>query len=260
MHGKRHRLRKLRGETAYVDASPARLHIASLMGAGWSLRSIAGTAKVPTTTVSNILRLKGRTARPETIQRILAVRIDQIAETTEPARKTPAEPFVPRTGTVRRIQALLWMGWTHEDMLQRCGVRTSVALAQQGRWVTRTKHDKVARLFDELWDRPGPSERTRERARRRGYHGPLAWDDIDHDLEPLVDMLAVEAEGEYLDEVAIQRRMDGDKSVALTVEEKTELRRRWLASGRSLNEMERVTGVNSGRHKEEAEAEREKAS
>lgn len=57
----------------------------------------------------------------------------------------------------------------------------------------------------------------------------------------------------HIDDVAITRRMHGEKSVWLTKEEKAELVRRWQKTGRSLNEMERVTGVNKGRYRNHLE-------
>jgi len=53
--------------------------------------------------------------------------------------------------------------------------------------------------------------------------------------------------GEFIDMVAVERRMAGDKSVKLSKEEKAELQRRWERSGRSGAEMERITGVNAHR-------------
>lgn len=180
VYAKRHQLRKLRGQTAYVDAARARTHIDTLLGAGWSVRSIGAASGVPASTVSRLRLGKQQTARPETILAVLRVRTDtQATETNH-----DGEPFVSRVGTVRRIQALLYMGWRHEDLSARTGLRTACLLSQQGRWVTRTTHDVMASLYRELSHVPGPSEATRGRARRLGYVGPAAWDDIDHDLEP----------------------------------------------------------------------------
>jgi hypothetical protein len=55
-----------------------------------------------------------------------------------------------------------------------------------------------------------------------------------------------------VDDVAIDRVIAGDRSVRLTKPERVELVRRWTASGRSLNEMERITGINSHRYQQEA--------
>lgn len=131
-----------------------------------------------------------RRATPEAT-RILAIPVDALPE--RPSAQT-REPFVSRVGTVRRIQALIFMGWPHRELSTRSGLRTHPLLSQQGRWVTRTTHDKIAALYDELAMVPGPSLHSRGWARRLGYVGPLAWDDIDHDLAPNTDGTSPEGE------------------------------------------------------------------
>lgn len=180
LYSKRYRLRQLRGETAYHDATKARLHLATLTGAGWSIRSIAGESGVAASTVSRIHRGDQRTAAPGTLTAILALN----PETTATRTQGDAEPFVPRVGTVRRIQALLWMGWGHQQMRDHSGLRTAVLLHQQGRWVTRSTHDRVAAMYRDLAMKHGPSAKARTYARQRGYASPFDWDDIDHDAEP----------------------------------------------------------------------------
>lgn len=248
---KRHRLRKLRGETAYIDAAPARGHLATLLCAGWSVRSIAGESGVPATTVSRLNTGKQLTARPATIEALLAVRAEHLAEGTN---NPDAEPFVSRVGTVRRIQALLYMGWGHKQMRAHSGLQTSSLNSQQGRWVRRSTHDRVAEMYRELSTRRGPSTRAAHYAQLLGYAGPLDWDDIDHDLAPAVAPVP-EPPGDFLDEAAIERRIAGDRAVPLTKVEAAELVRRWQASGRPLAECDRLTGINSHRflrHEEQA--------
>lgn len=47
-----------------------------------------------------------------------------------------------------------------------------------------------------------------------------------------------------MDEIAIERRMTGEKGIWLEPDERLELIRRWQESGRSLQECYRVTGIN----------------
>lgn len=246
MHSKRYRLRQLRGEKAYVDATPIRLHLATLFAAGWSLNSVSGVSGVPATTLSKISTGQQGNVRAATIAKVLAVEPDALADRTN---RDGREPFVSRVGTVRRIQALMYLGWTHEAMRAHSGYRTSVLVHQQGRWVTRSTHDGIAAMYRELCARTGPSKATASRAKKAGYVGPLAWHNIDRDPAPYAD-LDDELEDDYLDEAAIQRRMNGERRIRLTPTETFELVRRWAASGRPLNECERVTGINPHRHLE----------
>lgn len=242
MHAKRHRLRKLRGETVYVDAAAARLHIATLQGAGWSIRSISGVSGVPASTISRLNLGKQLAASPVTIQKILAVTPGQVPDrTNNPA----AEPFVPRIGTTRRLQALLYMGWGHQNMRAVSGLNTANLVHQQGRWVTRTTHDAVAAMYRDLSSRPGPSSKARTYALQRGYRGPADWQNIDLDTEPDTDELE-DVSG--VDEVAVQRVMDGDFTVNLNQAEKRLVVARWLAAGRPMAELERLTGINPHRY------------
>lgn len=239
MYQKRYQLRKLRGETAYVDTTAARTHIATLQGLGWSLRSIAGQSGVAVGTVHRIATKRQHQARPAAVMAIVSVHPSSLP--SKPSTQT-SEPFVPRVGTVRRIQALLFMGWSHAE-LKRRGVDSANLLHQQGRWVTRSTHDTVSAVFARLWMTPGPSTRTASRAKARGYSGPLDWDDIDHDTEPR----HAGTDAAYLDHAAIQRRADGDRTVTLTAAEATELVESWLRDGGTVNDCERVTGLNVAR-------------
>lgn len=222
------------------STSDTRRHIDILIGLGWSLRSIAGAAGCSPTT---IVRIRDGAAKGQkaVLARILDVDPEQV-----PSHRSnqTREPFVPRIGTNRRLQALLYMGWPHSEISTRAGLQTATLLNQQGRWVTRSNHDKVAKVFAELAMKPGPSARTRGWARRFGYAGPLDWDDIDHDTEPRrVDATA------HVDDVAVERRIAGDKTVALNEAEQQLALDRWTTTGRTLAEFERVTGINPHRTK-----------
>jgi hypothetical protein len=244
LHQKRHRLRKLRGESAYVDATSARLHLATLLGAGWSIRSIAGLSGVPASTLSRLNLGHQTKASPDTLRKLLTVDPAQVPTRTN---RPGAEPFVSRIGTTRRLQALLYLGWGHQQMRDVCGLNTANLMHQQGRWVTRSTHDAVAAMYRELSTRRGPSSKAATYAQQRGYRGPTDWQDIDHDAEP-DDVTDEMDEHDDIDSVAIDRVMSGDRTVRLSKAERTELVRRWTATGRPLNEMERVTGINTHRY------------
>lgn len=174
------------------DAAMAHFH--TLTAAGWSLRAIAAHAGVPATDLSRFVRHGADL--PHVVHRIMRVDPATIPQRTTPAKAgVQAEPFVPRIGTVRRVQALLYMGWTHADLQGRSGLRTACLLSQQGRWVTRSTHDRTAELYRALSHIPGPSDATRARARKRGYAGPADWEDIDLDEAPAKPSELCQADG-----------------------------------------------------------------
>ncbi|VXB82812.1 hypothetical protein [Aeromicrobium sp. 9AM] len=245
---KRWRYDRSHGKLRLADATPARLHIATCLGQGMSLRAIAAAAGVSVQAVHTIHHGQVK-ARHATIAAIRAVQPGVTRENTPGT----TEPFVPKVGAVRRIQALLALGWTHASMTEHTGIRTAVMMHQRGRWITLTTHEAIERMYDELSMTPGPSHLTRGRAARLGYVPPLGWDDIDNDEAPTVlDELPHTLR--ELDEVAVQRAMNGDRTVALTKPEREEIARRWEAQGRPLNELERVTGINAHRYRDKESA------
>jgi hypothetical protein len=91
--------------------------------------------------------------------------------------------------------------------------------------VSVRRHRAVADLFEELWDQLPPREEWRDKiaySRALGYSAkrrwlpPLAWDDIDTDVEP-----PVQDEVGGIDEMAIELAMGGDR-VRLSHDERRE--------------------------------------
>lgn len=103
---------------------------------------------------------------------------------------------IPALGAQRRIQALMALGWTSEDIRIAAGWHHRNAVlrilsGQNGRpctWIERHTHKTVCDVFDQLcmtvpeltWYR----KRSRTLALGKGYVVPLAWDDIDNDAAP----------------------------------------------------------------------------
>lgn len=167
-------LDRSRGITRTVPADRVRSHIQALLSQGMSCGSIAAAAGLGPTCVYQ-LRAGQPTVRRTTAARLLAVTGPQSVSVIA----DDSGVFVPRFLVDRRIQALLALGWRHADMQARSGVQTACVMNQAGRWVTVRTFTRVAVMYEDLWDKPGPSARTRNRAARRGYAPPLAWDDID---------------------------------------------------------------------------------
>lgn len=171
---KRWRLDRERGIRRYVPAEPVRAHVLALLGDGWSATGIAEVAGVSVQTVCSLRAGRHRQIRRATAVRLLAVGADRLRSRPSPTG------LVPKVGAVRRIQALMALGWRHEDISQAMGAgrgRSAVVMHQRGEWIARATHDAVVRAYEALSMRPGPSEAVRERARRMGYVPPLAWDE-----------------------------------------------------------------------------------
>lgn len=260
IYQKRWRYDRARGVARVVPAERVRLHIATLQGAGWSLRAVAGTAGVATTTVYRIARGEQTTVRVATAAAILRVDPTGLPSGDLPTGYVPPkgqgparEVNVPVLGTRRRIRALMRMGWSPRDIAERLGEHERWVynrLNQSGQWCRKSTHDRVAAVYRELSHKRGPSERTRRYAEKHGYEGPLAWDDIDHDLEP--DLGEPEGRVSFYDdydEAVVARLVEGGERVTkrLTPREADEAVRRLLARGVSTHMIERVYHLNAAR-------------
>lgn len=168
-----------RWETLYVDAEEARQHIIMLKACGLGDRRIAELAGVARNNVREVLTGRAGRGRSERLLRrnaeaILAVRPD-------PAPGTA----VSSCGTVRRLRALVAIGWTQSTLCDRLGVLPGngcrIFRGEQD-YVSQLTAERVRKLYDELAMLPGPSDRARSHAKKRKWAPPLAWDDDTIDL------------------------------------------------------------------------------
>lgn len=157
-------------------------------------------------------------------------------------RRDAFETLVPVTGTQRRIQALMHLGWSQVELGRRLGVSQSQVslLIRQRRSVTKNTHARVSALFEALCLQIPPAttkgqrvsvNKTRALARRNGWLPPLAWDDIDSDPDPRAQVDVNETpvaddepeeveDAPDVDEVAIELALQGHR-VRLTPAERS---------------------------------------
>jgi lambda repressor-like predicted transcriptional regulator len=167
-----------------VDAEPVRHHIAALRDAGHSIPDIQKQAHVSAATLARILydgtNKRAERIRPEVAERILAL----------PLAPAPVKPstLVDATGTRRRLQALVSMGWTLTALGPRLGFHprrlTDLLYADRVLASTAARVADRYRIVQTLnpadYGVPAASRTmARNLAARNNWHGPLAWDDID---------------------------------------------------------------------------------
>lgn len=166
-------------ESRMVDAEPVRAHVRALSAQGMGWKRVARAANVANGTMYPILYGKGSTdpnecrpprkrVRREIAERILAVRLDL------------ADGFlVDATGTRRRLQALVALGYTREWIAGQIGVESGnlAVITGRRRSITVATARAVLDLYERYWSTPGPNVRARRRAVRLGWAPPLAWDD-----------------------------------------------------------------------------------
>jgi hypothetical protein len=201
----------------YVDAGPVREHIAALRAAGIGVERIAQLAGL---SVSHIRELaqpgRGHSpgtqrVRPSTATRVLRIGIAD-------GSRAPCSR-VDATGTRRRLQALIAIGWPTELLAAQLGRRpNNLRRTMTGESVTARTAQDVATLYERLWNSRPPrltneqraaADAARAQAAARGWLPPLAWDDIDTDLTP-PPALAGGSQRNDMDEIAVERALAGD--------------------------------------------------
>jgi hypothetical protein len=238
MEQRRHRLKAYgRFDTGLVDAAPVREHLMMLGEFGMGYKRVAAIAGIGITPTRNLIwgrqdpgprygELQKQVKR-ETAEALLAVK---------PSLELLApNACIPARGVHRRVQALVARGWSQSKISERLGLhRGNFGVMMNANQVTVRRHLEVAALYEELWDQLPPHEewrdaiaytRARGHAKKRRWLPPLAWDDIDNDVEPPVP----DDEEGGIDDVLVELAMSGDQ-VRLSILERREAVRRLNAA------------------------------
>ena len=244
--------RTVTGTHTYVDAQPARDHVRMLIEQGLTIGQIEQRSGVHRTAIRVLIgdwpgRPASKRITRHTQAALLAVRPNPVG--------TEQHGLVDPTGARRRLQALMALGWNGRYLAERLSMSSrtfwTLVREQSTSPVLVSTRTNVIDLYDELClTVPAPS-RARTRAltiaRESRWQPPLAWDDDVIDM-PAAATPEIPLNSVHVDDIAIERRMAGDKSIRLNKDETVELARRWRSSGRPLNEMQRVTGINAHRY------------
>jgi len=173
-----------------VDAGPAREHVATLAAQGMGLKRIVAVSDISQGLLWKLVygkrhqdgsRVPSVRITKSANERILAVRLDL----ADGAR-------IDSTGTTRRIQGLVAIGWSQSKLAVRLGMLRSnfTAIAQGRTDVTVTRAKAVADMYDELWNTAPPHTEWRDHiaysrslsyAAKAGWVVPMAWSDDDID-------------------------------------------------------------------------------
>lgn len=228
----------------YVDAGPVREHIAALRGAGIGVERIAQLAGL---SVGHIRQLaeRGRDGRPATqrVRQSTATRVLGIGDAS-PAPHSR----IDATGTRRRLQALVAIGWPAELLADLLGRRpSSLQRSMVGASVTARTARDAASLYQRLWNisppqttdaRRAAADAARVHSATQGWLPPLAWDNIDTDPTPTMST-AGPSQRNDIDEIAVERALAGDGVFYdnLTSAEQEEVIRRLTGRGRSIRDI-----------------------
>ena len=238
-----------------VETAPLQVRLKELIVPGRSFTDVARELGVTKATLGRVYR--GTSLHTEVWLADLILSLPESASL--------ADHFVDSRGTYRRIEALMWCGYSarRQDKLLGGGhlVANLTTKHRRGPRVARESYERIRAVYgtyitvppEKAPFNPGANgiSRTRGEARRRGFQPPGVWEDIDNDEHPLD---AGESVREGVDLVAVERRMSGDRSARLNRAEKRELARMWSASGGTATAFERVTGMRFERYATEEAA------
>lgn len=174
---KKLRVEHQRGHYRMTEAAPVRHHVEQLMAAGWTQAQISEASQVPPANIHKLYTEDQQKIANWRADAILAVEI-----TAPPANNRR----VDATGSRRRLQALRVLGHRRYDLADRLGItadRIKHITRGATRYVSPEEAAVIARLYRQLSTVLGPSQQTATLAKKHGWHGPLAWDDIDNPNE-----------------------------------------------------------------------------
>ncbi|MGI5274700.1 hypothetical protein ACQEUU_37085 [Nonomuraea sp. CA-218870] len=171
-----------RGEwQPWQDAAPVREHLLRLRAAGMSWKAIAEQTGVGTPNLVRATRPDRVRVRAAFARKVLAARI-----TTD---DLPDRRRVDSTGTRRRLQALIYAGWSVQHVAECAGLGRATVFEVLRRPKVQASTARAIRGAFEQLARQLPPEATRyervtaARSRRnaieRGWVPAMAWDDID---------------------------------------------------------------------------------
>lgn len=170
--------------TPLVDATPIRNYLWILSGE-MSIRAISRATGLTQATVQRIYHGDTKRLHQATANKIMAI---------EDPALLPSS-LIDATGTHRRMQALAVMGWSLAEVSRRAGLEYQWGgrlLRQET--VRADTAERIAGVYRELWSTPAPTvtgvqrmqvAKTKQFAARHGWVGPLHWNNIDKDPEPV---------------------------------------------------------------------------
>lgn len=233
------------GRPRYVDVEPTRVRLARLTDAGAPRRAVARATGLSDTAVQAILRGDRRQVQRATAERVAKVSLQQLYS------RQPTG-HVPRVGAVRRVQALMALGWSHQDLAAAGAANTPGLLNRPGHLVTVARWREIREVYDRLSMTPGPSSVTRSRAASCGYVPPLAWGEEDIDdptakAQGTPDRQGTKRPATDIDPVVVARAVLGPACPQLTPAERTQVLTAMFAAGASDGEIGTRLGVTGAR-------------
>lgn len=167
-------IKQARGRRIPVGDVRDRLH--ALRWHGWTVSAIESETAISAETIKQIMDTGKARAASIAEWQATAAKIFMLPLVDQPDKPMPV------VGAQRRIRALMAVGHTFQEIIDRSGlkerrIREIQSADDPADTIPLYVHQRICGLYDELSMSPGESEATRGYARLRHWESPLAWDD-----------------------------------------------------------------------------------
>ena len=163
-----------------VPGAPAKRILDELVRDGWSIKDIGTVADLKRSTLAphNLDRVQ-----VGTIQALLRAQVILNAQLARGSRSLSSH--VPSFLSLRRVEALMAMGWSCNEIARRSDVSVSSLRTSKPRIMHETAL-KIQDAYFHMRMTPGDSDITRERSQRLGYAPWSAWPNRSMEVESAV--------------------------------------------------------------------------
>lgn len=222
-----------------VDTEPVRAHVRTISEYGIGINRLAEVTGVSRSTLNGLMHGTGKRRRDKVQRRISRTTAEKLLAVRPDISLMAIDAVIPARGARRRLQALVRQGWSQRRLARHLDMRYAQLgyILHNTPGITVRMHIRIARLFDELWDKIPPHQATGDLSaynrsvnygKAHGWHPPLAWDDIDLDDGP--------ATVEHVtDDDALNRAINGE-DVTITPKQRREAVE--VLHGYGLNDLE----------------------
>lgn len=155
-----------------TDAAPVQEHVAALVSSGMTLSEIAQAAGVELRRIENLANDSSDRGKP--IQHVYKKIAEPILAVEVPG------PVIAALGTIRRLRALVTIGYPLFELAHRLKVEASELdriVMRRPTVVSDELAAAVRALYDLLHAVPGPNDAARRYGRQHEWAAPFAWED-----------------------------------------------------------------------------------
>lgn len=159
-----------------TDATPHLATLREFRQAAWTPVQIAAVTGLDYKLVRILLGEDSTMSPPTALRANTVTALRRLASADRLDPTVPDATIIDATGSRRQVQALSAIGWPQKSLSGRTGPLNDIAHVKH---VTAGTARRIAAVYEELRNTPGPSRSAAIRARNKGWATPAGWDDLD---------------------------------------------------------------------------------